>query len=157
MMYRLTLAIAIVATAATMAEAQSGSRVPLPAVPQVQPQPQPRQFVQPQARQAAPQFQGQPRIPGQGAFSPQQPYYGNGYNPLIGSGLPDAQKDGCNCFQLPPYNPNPPYDPYASRNYWDLCPPCGQGTPRAGCSAPKWDFNRFIPRPTRGYFNRPNF
>lgn len=163
MIYRLTLAVVITASMATMADAQSGTRNPLRAVPQIQPQPQvtPRQQIPLPQLQNPNQIQPQPQpqfapqqqpMPGQGV-PPQNPYYNNS-RPLIGSGLIAAQKDGCNCFQLPPPNTTPEYDPYASRNYWDLCPPAGQGRPRTGCQTPKYDFNRFIPRPTRGFFRR---
>ena len=77
------------------------------------------------------------------------------YRPILGSGLIGAQEDGCNCFQLPEFNPQPEYDIYSSRNYWDLCPPCTQGhAPRGDCNQPRVDFNRFIPRPNGGLFGR---
>lgn len=155
MIYRLTLAVTIAATMATMASAQNATGNALPANPQIQPQPQ-YQVPLPQTQN---QVQPQPRTapyqqphPGQGTLQPQT--YQNNYRPLIGSGLIGAQKDGCNCFQLPPVSDIPQYDPYASRNYWDLCPPACGSCPSSGCSPPRYDFNRFIPRPTQPIFRR---
>ena len=77
--------------------------------------------------------------------------------PIRGSGLIGAQKEGCNCFQLPEFDPNPPapYDKYASKNYWDLCPPTTPDTSRTqNCNQPRIDFNRFIPRVNGGLFGR---
>ncbi len=77
------------------------------------------------------------------------------YRPILGSGLISAQEEGCNCFQLPEFNPQPEYNIYDSKNYWDLCPPCTQGpAPRGNCNQPRVDFNRFIPRPNGGLLGR---
>ncbi len=154
MVYRLSLIIAFAATMTTMAHAQSRTRQAMPAAQQqiVQPGfPAPAQHALGQLAPAQ-QVPGQQVLPGQGQFVPQQ-YYNN-TRPLIGSGLVGAQKDGCNCFQLPDIDPTPPYDPYASKNYWNLCPPATRGTPRPACAPPRYDFNRFIPRPTQPFFRR---
>ena len=79
------------------------------------------------------------------------------FRPIRGSGLIGAQEDGCNCFQLPEFDPNqqPEYDIYSSKNYWDLCPPRTQGhAPRGNCNQPRIDFNRLIPRPNGGLLGR---
>lgn len=150
MVYRLSLIIAFAATMTTMAHAQSGTRQALPGTPQQIVQPQAvAPFQQVPGQQVLP---GQQALPGQGVLTPQAQYYNQ--RPLIGSGLIGAQKDGCNCFPLPPINQNPPYDPYASKNYWNLCPPCTSAAPRPACSPPRYDFNRFIPRPTQPFFRR---
>lgn len=148
MAIRLFLSITFVACLMTTANAQSGSRNANPVAP--------RQVV---PQQVAPQqFAPQPRA----VYPGQNPYYGQGgivppgasYNPILGSGLPGAQKPGCNCFDLN-FAAQDPYDPYASRNYWNLCPPATQARPRSTCPQPAFNYNYFIPRPTgRRIFGR---
>lgn len=156
MVYRFTLAVTMIALMTSVSYAQSGTRYENARVPQklyrqasTTLQSAPQQAPQ-QAPQTAPRTA--PR-PGQGLLAPQtQPRYQ--YNPLIGSGLPGAQKEGCNCFQLPDVNPRPPYDPYASANYWNLCQQCNPSSPKPACSQPKMNYNYFIPRPTGRWFGR---
>ena len=82
---------------------------------------------------------------------------GEGYDPALGSGLIGAQKEGCNCFQLPEFDHNAPepYDRFASQNYWDLCPPTTLPSNNFNRrSLPQLDFNRLIPLPRGGLFGR---
>jgi hypothetical protein len=153
----LSIALAVLFTHSAHAQNSTRSVVPNFQPQVVQPQQQFAQPVQPRSQQIRPHQQMSPRqgIPGQGTLMPQAQY--QNYRPVIGSGLPGAQKDGCNCFQLPDFDTTPAYDPYASKNYWtDICPngQTGGGCPSGGCGQPKFNFNYLIPRPTQSLFRR---